>query len=146
MRALVFLFVLSFTVPALADVVMPEPDSCPPGSTPSTAHSGPYCRPTEECSSDSVCGEGSSCEAVSQCVETRACGGLMPPDAAPCTIEHIVGACDSSGNCAVGECRMRDVCTGGGSSGGGCSAGHGAGAGALALAIAIVLFAWRRRA
>jgi len=32
--------------PAWADVVMPPPTDCPEGTTPSTGHNGPFCRPS----------------------------------------------------------------------------------------------------
>jgi hypothetical protein len=138
---------------ARADVVDPPPASCPPGSTPSTGHSGPYCAPTPECTATS-CSGGASCLAVAQCIETRDCGGLRPPDSGPCTIEHVAGACGAGGSCAVGTCRARSVCTtgGGATTSGGCGCAvvgagstHGASL-ALALAALGVLAASRRRA
>ena len=146
---------LSLLVPsaALADVVEPEPASCPPGSTPSTAHTGPYCAPTAECTSDSACSEG-TCGEVMQCIETRGCGGLQPPDAEPCTLEHVVGPCASDGTCATGECRARQVCGGGGGGGGtddgcGCRAAgapaSGGGLAWIALALGGAIALRRRR-
>ena len=133
---------------ASADVVDPEPESCPPGSTPSTAHSGPYCALSAECSTDADCASG-TCDAVMQCIETRACGGLMPPDAAPCTLEHVVGPCADDGTCATGTCRARSVCGGGsgGSDGCGCSAvGAGSGSGAVWIGVVLgLVVVWRRR-
>lgn len=150
MRTLAAFIVLSLLPSiALADVVDPEPESCPPGSTPSTAHSGPYCRPTTECSADSECSAG-TCMQVMQCIETRGCGGLMEPDAAPCTLEHVVGPC-SEGSCAVGECRARRVCSTGSTSDGGCGcstvgSGSSGPAPIALLALAIVLaFSARRQ-
>jgi MYXO-CTERM domain-containing protein len=145
--SLLVLFMLLAARPALADVVDPEPDSCPPGSTPSTAHTGPYCRPTPDCASDSACGAGATCDAVMQCIETRGCGGLMGPDSAPCTIEHVVGPCAGDGTCAVGECRARQVCNGAASDGGcGCRvAGSSPSRGTEWLCAALAVLLWRRR-
>ncbi|MCZ7678040.1 MAG: MYXO-CTERM sorting domain-containing protein [Sandaracinaceae bacterium] len=84
-----------------------------------------------------------------QCIETRDCGGLREPDAAPCTIEHVAGACASDGSCAVGECRARRVCSSGAADGGcGCRvwAQHGAAWPAtLALLAGLALLRRRRR-
>lgn len=147
--ALAFCLALSIAPPlARADVVDPEPPSCPVGSRPSTAHSGPYCAPTAECGSDSDCSAG-TCMEVMQCIETRGCGGLMPPDAEPCTLEHVAGACGSDGSCAVGECRARRVCSSSPVDGGcGCRVGaqHGAAWPAtLALLAGLALLVRRRR-
>lgn len=146
MRHLLFAFLIAVPSIALADVVDPEPPSCPPGSTPATAHSGPYCYPSGDCTSDSMCGAGSTCNPVMQCIETRGCGGLSFPDAEPCTLEHVVGACAGDGSCAVGECRARSVCSGGETDGGcGCSApGAPRGFAASFVLMLVALFVLRR--
>jgi len=146
------LVTLLLLVPALAaaDAVEGPPSSCPPGSSPSSAHTGPYCRQTDDCTSDAACGGVETCEPVMQCIETRACGGRAPPDAAPCTLRHVVGPCADDGACAVGTCQARDVCTGetesGGDDGGcGCRVGaRDSGAGAALALVAVALLAWRR--
>lgn len=105
---------LVFFAPAAstrADVVGPPPASCPAGSTPATGHSGPRCEPTPDCTTDVSCSATGRCVDAMQCIETRGCGGLMPPDSAPCTVEHVVGPCDGAGACSVGTCRARRVCT-----------------------------------
>lgn len=142
------LIVLAFA-PALAraDVVDPEPDRCPPGSTPATAHSGPYCAPIPDCTSDSAC-TGATCMAVTQCIETRGCGGREVPDAAPCTLEHVVGPCNADGTCATGTCRARHVCSNGSTAAGGCgcrAAGSSSPHPSLALPALALLLALRRR-
>lgn len=130
---------------AFADVVGPPPDSCPVGSTPATSHSGPFCTPMAECSSDSACGAGAACDTVLQCVETRACGGLQIPDAEPCTLENVVGPCSGAGTCATGECRTRRVCGGAAGTGCGCRAGGRTRGGLAWAAFALVLVFVRRR-
>lgn len=133
-----------------ADVVDPPPMSCPAGSTPSTGHSGPYCAP-RSCVTGGVCPGGGTCTAVRQCIETRACGGQTFPDAAPCTIENLVGPCSADGSCAVGVCMLRGACpsTTGSTSGCGCRVGSHAPTGglatSLALALALGLAVTRRR-
>ncbi len=150
MRTVLALFLSLLIAPQLAraDVVGPEPESCPVGSRPSTAHSGPYCAPTAECGSDSDCSAG-TCMQVMQCIETRGCGGLMPPDAEPCRLEHVAGACAGDGSCAVGECRARRVCSSGAADGGcGCrvEAQHGAAwPASLAFLAGLALLVRRRR-
>ena len=150
MRIVLVILILCLPSIAAADVVGPEPESCPAGSSPSVSHSGPYCRPTAECTSEASCGASQTCGAVMQCVETRGCGGLMPPDAEPCTLEHVVGPCDGDGSCDVGVCRARDLCSGEGGSGGddgcGCRAVAPQEAGWPAMALAALAWGtWRRR-
>lgn len=147
MRHLCFLCLLLLPSAALADVVGPEPESCPPGSRPSVAHSGPYCAPVAECGGDTECGAGETCDVIQQCVETRGCGGLMAPDSEPCTLEHVVGPCGGDGSCAVGECRSRSVCSGEVASDGGCgcrAAGSAPGSHAALGLLALGLLAFRR--
>ena len=147
MRTLCLVCVLLLPQVAFADVVGPEPESCPPGSQPAVSHSGPYCAPLAECSADSACGEGEACNPIQQCVETRGCGGLVPPDAEPCTLENVVGPCEGDGSCATGECRTRSVCSGEAAADGGCGcrvgARRGAPLGGLAL-LALGLLGIRR--
>jgi MYXO-CTERM domain-containing protein len=71
--------------------------------------------------SDLMCESGDACEPVRLCVVERACGGLRPPDAGPCFIDHAVGVCGGDGTCSEGSCLIRDACVVPGSSSGGCS-------------------------
>ncbi|AKF11613.1 hypothetical protein [Sandaracinus amylolyticus] len=157
MRIALLLFVLSSASIARADVVDPEPERCPRGSTPSTAHSGPYCAP-RTCLTDVHCGENARCMELAQCVENRACGGLRPPDAELCVMTHVAGACDELGTACADEarCIVHRVCVGddedGRPGGGGCScavpgrARASAGLGLVITALASMFLARRRRA
>ena len=157
MRVVVLALVLSSVSIARADVVGPPPDRCPAGSTPATAHSGPYCRASDTCVADTDCSGGERCVAVEQCLETRSCGGRDDfLDAEPCTLSHVSGACESAGaSCGdEGTCTEGRVCTGESETvgGGGCSCaapgratGRGPGA-ALAIAMLATMFLLRRRA
>ncbi len=143
MRTNLFALAILFLSPAFAyaDVVGPEPSSCPLGSRPSVAHSGPYCAPLPECTSDSACSAGAACMEVSQCIEIRGCGGRPYPDAEPCTLEHVVGPCGGDGSCATGTCTTRSVCTSGGGSDGGCGCSAAGAPRSLAVAPVLALFA-----
>ncbi|MEZ4323129.1 MAG: hypothetical protein R3F61_37025 [Myxococcota bacterium] len=87
---------------ALADVVGPPPDDCPPGASGTSSHGGPYCVPS---TCDGTCEEGGTCEPAGLCVleETRECGGMQDPEN-PCTYLHRE---------ARGTCQTQDDCTGG---------------------------------
>ena len=76
------LSVMLGVVRAQADVVGPPPTNCPPGSTPSSSHSGPLCAPTGACMTNADCTMGATCMEAFQCIETRSCGGRVPPDSA----------------------------------------------------------------
>lgn len=104
------LALLFVTAPALADVVGPPPDECPRASTPSSSHSGPLCVPSNSCDPASGC-DGGACVAIKQCIEKVACGGMMPPDAGPCTVDNVVGECGSGDSCSVGTCTERSICS-----------------------------------
>lgn len=142
-----FLFAVFVAAPLRADVVDPEPDSCPPGSRPATSHSGPYCAPTPDCTGDAECGASARCTAVMHCIEERACGGMTVPDSEPCTIEHVAAPCSAAGTCTVGVCRARRVCTTPSTDDGGCgcSSAPGGGIAALALVLAGLVALSRRR-
>jgi hypothetical protein len=111
----------SFSMAARADAVEPPPDNCPAGSNPGSSHSGPLCSPRPVCLNDLMCESGDACEPVRLCVVQRACGGLRPPDAGPCFIDHAVGVCGADGSCSEGSCLIRDACVVPGSTSGGCS-------------------------
>jgi MYXO-CTERM domain-containing protein len=153
--ALVLAIVLSSALgsgAARADAVEGPPDACPAGSTPGTAHSGPHCRAAATCATDAECTGGATCEDVSQCIEIRQCGGLAPPDAAPCTLSHVSGLCGDGAACTTGACEVRRVCVAPGidttPGGGGCSCRVGARpapAGVLTLLVVVGLGGRRRR-
>lgn len=125
---------------ARADVVDPPPENCPAGTNPGSSHSGPICSPRPACMSDVMCGGGEACEEVRLCVVQRPCGGLLPPDAGPCFIDHAVGFCGADGSCGEGTCVIRDVCAAPGStSGGGCGCSVTRGPSAIAIAAAFAL-------
>ncbi|UJR85243.1 hypothetical protein [Sandaracinus amylolyticus] len=155
MRAFVIVLALGVVSIARADVVDPEPERCPRGSTPATAHSGPFCRADDTCASDAECSTGQRCVAIAQCLETRGCGGRTDfEDAEPCTLTHVSGECESAGgSCGdEGTCTERRVCAGEAErpGGGGCScAAPGrarAGTGlVLAIATLATMFLARRR-
>jgi MYXO-CTERM domain-containing protein len=97
---------------SLADVVMPPPDDCPPGSVGHSSHLGPYCAPTT-CNTDADCKNQGSwhhrdkgrtlvCEdGLALCIEqkdfTRWRGR---PDAGKNMRPVAVSACDRGGACA----------------------------------------------
>lgn len=141
--------VLVATVTARADAVGPPPLSCPPGSTPSSSHSGPICFPSDACTTDSDCSTGATCMPVFQCVETRPCGGLTPPDSGPCTLSNVVGACGTGNTCDVGTCFTRHVCSSvplmGTSSGCACAVGARSASASAALVVMAVLAMWVAR-
>lgn len=139
---------------ARADAVFPPPDTCPPGSVPSTSHAGPHCRPAAECVLSSMCGAGEACEAVGLCIEDVPCGGRLPPgDAGVCTEPHVVGTCSPSGACSVGSCELRNVCVQPSSARSGCACRAGradagladAGLGSAGVLLWVAALAARRR-
>jgi len=97
---------------ARADVVMPPPASCPPGSQPQSSHAGPLCAPAADCHADAECTGGTRCVAVQHCVESRQCGGWSSGNP-NCHVETVAGDCGAGGACASGTCRERHVCTAG---------------------------------
>ncbi len=141
--------------PVHADVVGPEPATCPDGSVPSTCHGGPFCYPAT-CSSDADCDEGETCKDASLCTEPFDCGGGWG-GSAPST--NVLAACGSG--CAKGTCSTLKVCQQeggeGGSGGGGddylvkgctCSVEKAPTlglAGTLALVAGLLAFTGRRR-
>jgi hypothetical protein len=56
---------------------------------------------------------GDRCAEVSQCRETRECGGLqldtgVPRD--PCVILHVAGLCEAGSACTSGSCTTERLC------------------------------------
>ena len=124
---------------AHADVVGPPPSSCPVGSTPSSSHSGPLCRPEPVCLADVMCGGGEACEEVRLCVVQVPCGGRIEPDAGPCFQDDVVGYCDGAGNCGTGTWETFDACIAPGSAGGGGGGGSVGGRSPTPLAVLAAL-------
>lgn len=136
--------VLCLTAPAYADVVEPEPDECPEGSTPDTCHGGPHCLPVR-CAADTDCTGDFVCEEREYCVDTINCAGMLGPGEDPSDFDRdvIVGEC--RGDCS-GACNFIRLCVpplpeGGG--GGGCNAG-GTPTGVALFALAAFLVLRRR--
>lgn len=122
---------------ALADVVGPPARGCPPGSTGTSSHAGPYCMPDPPAE---TCAEG-SLRTTGLCVleEERQCAGNAEPD---CTYLHreALSRCDGAGDCS-GEnvtCEVADRCA----PGCGCSTGAAPG---LALLAGLLPLVFRRR-
>jgi MYXO-CTERM domain-containing protein len=99
-----------WTVAARADVVMPEPTSCPEGSTAATCHGGPHCRPTP-CVDSSSCKNGSTCQDVKWCIGQIDCRGGWRSDASYAMEETVEAACEGNATCSKGTCLTIKVCT-----------------------------------
>ncbi len=99
---------------ALADVVGPEPTSCPAGSIGRSNHSGSWCEATH-CDED--CPDG-ACREIGLCVDARevGCGGMQPDTAEPYTFlkEEALRRCRTDADCDVGSCVVEDRCATGG--------------------------------
>lgn len=90
---------------AQADVVNPEPTSCPNGSTPSTGHVGPHCAPAT-CKSDADCKNGTTCREVSLCTTTETGyhrGGSYK-------VDFVHATCSKGGSCSKGTCNTGMRC------------------------------------
>ena len=114
--------------PARADVVGPQPETCPAGSDPSACHGGPYCYPAK-CDTDTDCDSGETCAETPLCTEPFDCGGGWG-GSSPST--NVLGPCGAG--CAEGTCTPLKVCqkstsTGSGGSGGAGGAGGGSSTG-----------------
>ncbi len=117
------LALLTFTPVVMADVVNPEPLSCPEGGQPSTCHGGPHCR-LLGCMTDTDCQDGLVCRDRSLCVGVVNCAGLLPPDADPSmyNTETVESVCSPDAACKVDEtCKTLKVCVPAISSGSGSS-------------------------
>src|SRR5688572_26829168 len=140
MRALLIVVVTGMSLAGIAraDVVGPEPESCPAGTIGRSCHGGPYCAP-RGCAMDAECGEGAACVERTLCITRIGCAGGLPPDADPADFEvdQVEGSCPD--DCG-GECRAERVCVstssvGGGSDGGCCTTAPGRPARHTALAV-----------
>ncbi len=97
---------------ASADVVSPQPASCPEGGQPATCHGGPHCR-LLVCATDSDCLEGRVCQDRSFCVGTINCAGLLPPDSDPTMydVQTLENTCAAGDSCDAGAmCKAVKVC------------------------------------
>jgi hypothetical protein len=120
---------------ARADVAS-EPESCPIGAEPVTAHA-PYCTPG---TCEGGCDAGDTCRSAGLCVidEQRQCGGNASGD---CTYQHVeaLSACSSQADCAAGTCVVADRCApevlAPGAAGCGCTSGWSAATGFMLLAL-----------
>lgn len=114
--SLALVITLAGTNAARADAIGPPPSECPPGSSPSSNHLGPYCALRETCvDPGGVCPGGGSCAVIQQCIITTPCLGPrydsgQRPDAEPCVQRDVVGPCASDGSCERGVCTERHVC------------------------------------
>lgn len=107
---------LSFALVALApaafaDVVFPEPASCPEGGQPATCHGGPHCRALT-CTTNTDCQGGLVCQERSFCVNVINCAGLLPPDADPSMfdVQTVESTCSANDSCDAGSCTALKVC------------------------------------
>lgn len=96
-----------------ADVVGPDPDSCPSGGTPTSCHAGPYCALTE-CEGDDACTvERTKCREVPVCEGKIVCAGLVEPDADLSQYERatVESSCQQGTACPNGtRCALRRLC------------------------------------
>jgi hypothetical protein len=125
--SLTSLALLTLAPVAFADVVSPEPASCPEGGNPSTCHGGPHCRPLG-CMTDTDCQDGRVCQERSLCVGVVNCAGLLPPDADPSMydVQTVEGTCSPDVPCDAGAtCTTLKVCVPMNSTGSGSSSGGG---------------------
>jgi hypothetical protein len=117
------LAISTFTPVVLADVVGPEPASCPEGGQPSTCHGGPHCRPLS-CTTDTDCQNGLVCRDRSFCAGIVNCAGLLPPDSDPSMydVQTVEGTCSAGDTCdAAATCKTLKVCVSADSTGSGAS-------------------------
>ncbi len=110
---------LSWAMPAAADLVPGPPKACPAGGMPATGHGGPFCRLTE-CKTAQDCldlaysiypkpdlSQFRCVDDVGVCVETR--GGTSIRG--PYTYEAVGGTCKTQADCKPSEpCRVARRC------------------------------------
>lgn len=98
---------------ARADVVGPDPSSCPAGGTPASCHGGPFCAVTE-CAGDADCTlNGTTCREVSVCIGKIGCAGLIGPgeDAAAYDRPTVESSCEQGASCGNGaSCEKKRLC------------------------------------
>ena len=124
---------------AHADVVGPEPASCPSGSEPRANHFASYCAPTT-CEVESSCADG-SCQPIGLCVAGQSGQYDMYED--PVTWSEAYRTCDSDADCSDGaECVIEDRCA---SAGCGCGMAPRSGAALGLIGLLGLLGVVRRR-
>lgn len=130
-------------LPALADVVGPNPTDCPPGSIGTANHNGPYCTPS---TCENGCADGQECRTVGLCIleEERNCGGMQDPEN-PCTYTHVeaTAACEGPTDCGGDTtCVMAERCV---ETAGTCGCDTASGPAAAMVLLGLVPLALRRR-
>ncbi len=136
MAVLSFAATMLFVYPSRADVVGPDPESCPSGSSPSSCHGGPYCS-LATCTTTDECDEGETCQSASLCTTAIDCGGI----GGPAETTNVLGACVEA--CTQGTCTTHKVCSkgtpgtggNGGTGGDGGAGGNGGSGGGDDLAV-----------
>lgn len=125
--SLASLALLTLEPVVFADVVSPQPETCPEGGQPATCHGGPHCRPIG-CTTDSDCMDGRVCQDRSLCVGVVNCAGNIPPDADPAmyNVQTVVSTCSPDAPCTGSDtCTTLKVCVPMVSSGAGSSSSTG---------------------
>lgn len=88
---------------ARADVVMPPPASCPPGSLPTSSHRGPQCYPTA-CQTSQQC-EHLSRTTIFECASAGLCLSSLGRR------DHADSACTGDADCSAGtRCEVQSRC------------------------------------
>ena len=101
------LVVVLFGALAHADVVGPEPSSCPSGSEPRANHFASYCAPTT-CDVESSCPDG-ECRPIGLCIISQS--GQYDMYEEPVTWREASRTCDSDADCSDGaECIVEERC------------------------------------
>ncbi len=89
---------------ASADVVMPPPKTCPPGSEGKTGHVGPACV-AQDCSTDTDCKGGKVCREQPLCTHVQKYGARHFPD------KKFKRTVVTSSCTKAADCKAPDSCT-----------------------------------
>lgn len=137
-RIILGLVLLATPSLALADVVGPAREDCPPGSEDVFCHGPPTCRPV-------VCGagcpDGTTCGEQRYCLQSNNCGGR----AGTPVYDNALLSCSSDADCSESGtlCQAVSVCV---NDGCGCSAPGRASRAPLSFMLGLLALAlWRRR-
>lgn len=104
------MILLLFSALAIADVVDDPPEDCPAGSRGQTSHWGAWCEP-DACADDpGQCAEGTTCQALNQCIVTHTYTVDTGDDPRELTYLEVVSLCAEDGSCAEGTCTAMTVC------------------------------------